>query len=109
MPYAQTLAEAMKNVHVKPGICSNMMHLFEIKVSSMNAQERACAVVLDEVALKASLRYSTILWTMKSKASKILDSLAAHLNTQTKLSCSWLEASQVNGSSPFLIISQTAL
>ncbi|GFO21848.1 transposable element p transposase [Plakobranchus ocellatus] len=60
MPSAQTLNKAIKNVYVKPGICANMMHLFEIKVSSMALQEKVCAILLDEMALKASLQFNPL-------------------------------------------------
>ncbi|GFO18984.1 THAP domain-containing protein 9 [Plakobranchus ocellatus] len=37
-----------------------MMHLFEIKVSSMGLQEKVCAILLDEMALKASLQFNAL-------------------------------------------------
>ncbi|GFN89844.1 hypothetical protein PoB_001635000 [Plakobranchus ocellatus] len=38
------------------------MHLFEIKVSSMDVQGKACALLLEveEIGLKASLRYNPL-------------------------------------------------
>ncbi|GFO16392.1 THAP domain-containing protein 9 [Plakobranchus ocellatus] len=44
----------------KPGNCANMMHLFEIKASSMALQQKACAILLDEMAIKASVQYNLL-------------------------------------------------
>ncbi|GFO18982.1 THAP domain-containing protein 9 [Plakobranchus ocellatus] len=57
---ALTLNKAIQNVYVKPDICANMMHLFEINVSSMGLQEKVCAMLLDEMALKASLQFNPL-------------------------------------------------
>ena len=57
MPSPRTLSVAMHNVNICPGISSNLMQLFNIKVKNMNEHEKLCALLVDEISLKKSLNY----------------------------------------------------
>ncbi|GFS12820.1 THAP domain-containing protein 9 [Elysia marginata] len=57
LPSPRTLATAMKNINIRPGLCRNMLNLFKVKVNSIAPQEKLCAIVVDEIALKRYLSY----------------------------------------------------
>ena len=60
LPSPRTLASAMSNINIRPGLCRNMLNLFRVKIASMTKQEKLCAVVIDEMALKRGLHYDSI-------------------------------------------------
>ena len=57
MPSPSTLSVAMHNINIRPGICTHLMQLFNIKVKTMNEHEKLCALLVDEIALKKTLNY----------------------------------------------------
>ena len=58
LPAPTTLVTALQNLHVKPGLCTNIVNLLKVSVNKMRDIEKVCSVVFDEISLKAGLTYN---------------------------------------------------
>lgn len=57
LPTKQTLRSSIQKVEVYPGFPPKLLHAFKMKISSMSADDKKCAVIFDEMKLKSALKY----------------------------------------------------
>lgn len=57
LPSPKTLTNSLRNLEILPGFSTNFLALFKIKVSAMTAKDKLCAVLIDEMSIKSSLKY----------------------------------------------------
>ena len=58
LPSVKTLSRVMEKINVYPGFNENIMKALRQKVALQSNQERLCAVVMDEMAIKEALLYN---------------------------------------------------
>ena len=57
LPSRSTLANSVKDLNIQPGFSQALLHAFRSKVKVIPPEDRVCAVVFDEMSIKAGLVY----------------------------------------------------
>lgn len=58
LPSVKTLRRCMQNINVYPGFNASVLEALKHKVSTMSAESKLCAVVMDEMSIKEALVYN---------------------------------------------------
>jgi len=59
LPSKRTLQLWLSTLNVSPGFCDTVLNLLGKKISKMHPRNKACLLMLDEMALKATLTYDS--------------------------------------------------
>ena len=57
LPTVRTLRKSLQHLHIHPGFSPQLLDAFKIKVAAMSTEDKLCAVIFDEMAIKECVTY----------------------------------------------------